>query len=194
MIPDDQNTAIIADLALWTTALTAHKTAATHNTITIEAMRMQYAISNKLVADLRQQIKRSTVELPAADYENLGIHSDKTTRTPAPIPMVSPTNTLLASNHLVNRISTAESNQGDENHRSKPLGVQRVGRKIALVAQGATAPVAADYHAIDSVGSIIFDIVFNPLEVDMNCYLITWYINSRGEAEPESPPLMFIVV
>ncbi len=51
---------------------------------------------------LRQQLKNNAnITLTAEDYVTIGIHIDKTTRTPSPLPTIAPINILLDTRHLV---------------------------------------------------------------------------------------------
>ena len=84
--------------------------------------------------------------------------------------------------------------QGDENHRALPGNVQRIGRAVAIMVNDEATPTRAQYRAIDSIGTTVYNLVAAPGDEHKMCWLITWYINSRGEAGPESEPLSFRVI
>ncbi len=84
--------------------------------------------------------------------------------------------------------------QGDENHRALPTSVQRIGRAVAMMTNDETTPNRSQYNAIDSIGTTAYTMVAAPEDEHKMCWLITWYINPRGETGPESEPLSFRVV
>ncbi len=167
----------------------------THTERQIETTRTAYTQTRSLLSGIQQQVKNSkAVTLTDADIDNLYIHRDAPRRGRVPVPSVAPDNVLLASKHLTNRISTFEPSPGIENHLGLPADVSRVGRKIALVPQGEPAPQASDYHPLDSSGAGAFNLVWQPEQAEHNCYLITWFINFRGESGPESLPFKFAII
>lgn len=189
-----QVTLVTATLTTWNTAFTQYVTPATHTSIAVEGMRRAFDTAYHLVLGLRQQVKHNrNITLSAADFSNLGIHIDKTTLTPSPIPSQTPINTLLATNHLVNTLSASMPKQGEQNHRGKPEHVHSIGQEIAVL-DADIDPTPNDYHSIDSIGSTTFDISFNQSEVGKTCHLITWYINPRNESGPKSPALSFMII
>ena len=193
-ISQEQYDRLVAELTAWTAALSLYIDPQTHTPAAIENMRMQYDTFYHSILAMRQQLKNdSDITLTADDYTALGIHIDKTTRTRSRVPDVAPISVLLETNHLVNEIVTSQPVQGEERHRAMPDDVQRIGRAIAYAAEGVT-PTRDQYHAIDSVGVTSYRIVSLPSEVGMICWLITWYINPRGETGPESEPLSFRVI
>ena len=193
-ISQEQYDRLVAELTAWTAALSLYIDPQTHTPAAIENMRIQYNTFYHSILAMRQQLKNdSDITLSADDYTVLGIHIDKTTRTRSRVPVVAPINVLVTTNHLVNEIITSVPEQGEERHRAMPDDVQRIGRAIAYAAEGVT-PTRDQYHAIDSVGVTSYRIVSMPSEEGMVCWLITWYINPRGEVGPESKPLSFRVI
>lgn len=195
IIGEVQIMALAAATTKWTTEFNICLDPLRHTSIQVEATRMAYDAVSDLLAGLQQQLKNNhAVELTAADYENLDIYRNAPHRRHRPVPKIAPNCTLLETRRLTNKISVHDPEPGMENHRRLPPDVARVARKIALVAQGAPAPIAADYHSIDSIGSGTFTLVWQPEQVGMRCFIIVQYMNYRGETGPESVPLKFVVI
>ena len=89
--------------------------------------------------------------------------------------------------------STSAPTASEAHHRALPPGVQRIGRAIALTDAGIT-PSRDEYHAIAAVGTSTHKIKFAPADEGKEGWLITWYVNTRGEMGPESVGLAFRVV
>ncbi len=125
------------------------------------------------------------------DYANLGIHQDKTTRTPAEIPIDVPMPVLVDSRPLNLEFEATEQTTEGVNRVALPKDC-RVVREIAVLAQG-VEPGEGDFHAIDTIGRSRFTIIFNAAEVGMDMYLRIAYENSAGRG-PISQPVKAIII
>ncbi len=73
--------------------------------------------------------------------------------------------------------------------------MSKIGRKIAFVKMDDPAkPTSDKYQPLESIGSAVYDIVFESDKFGLKAYLITCFQNARGEAGPESIPLEFLVI
>ena len=163
----------------------------THNAITIGEMRIADNNAYTVVLPFRQRIKMGKVELTPADYENLGIHKDKETRTPAEIPTDVPTAILVESRPMALTFEATEQSTDGVNRLRLPKYC-RVARQIAVVPQG-TEPTEINYHSLDNSGYSRFTIMFNAAEVGMNAYLRIAYENTAGRG-PFSLPIKSVVI
>ena len=182
------------ELADWTAALALYIDPNTHTPAAVQNARAQYNLFHRSILALRRQLKNSQdIDLTADDYAALGVHKDKTTRTRPPVPNIAPVNVLHATHHLVNEFITSAPTTSEVHHRALPPGVQRIGRALALTDAGIT-PSRDEYHAIAAVGTSTHKIKFAPADEGKVGWLITWYVNTRGEMGPESEGLGFRVV
>ncbi|MHB8261514.1 MAG: hypothetical protein ACYDCN_16225 [Bacteroidia bacterium] len=130
------------------------------------------------------------ITLTGADYTNIHIHQDAAHRVHIPAPTISPINTVTANKHLVVYFFSHEPAATVSTERSLPTDIGKIGRKLAIVAAG-TTPTDAQYIHINDVGTTHHHLVFDPIQVDMKGFLITWYKSPTGEDGPPSPPLEF---
>lgn len=194
-ISADQLTALTDASTAWTAAFALYQTPATHTPLQVAATQTAYNTARDLLTGIQQQIKNDrSITLSDADIDNMYIHRDAQRRGRVPVPSVAPDNTLLESKHLTNQISTFQPDPGVENHRGLPTDVFAVMRKIALVAIGSPAPEADAYHAIETSGHGTFRLAWVPEQEGMECYLITAFVNRRGEMGPESQPISFTII
>jgi len=142
---------------------------------------------------LRQQIKNDVnVILSGDDRVALDIPEDPSPRGHVPPSATGPVNTQLRATHLQAEIFTSNPVAGHETEKALPEGVVKIGRKIAYVLPG--APIPTVYGGLPSVGSTVFHLLFTEDQKNMVAYIITWYINNRGEEGPPSPPYPFTII
>lgn len=91
-------------------------------------------------------------------------------------------------------VFTMNPTLGQERVTALPVDIKPFGRALCLTDSAETPPKRAQYHNLEAVGSTTYELVFAPENARMNAWLITWYINNRGETGPESAPLSFMVV
>ncbi len=91
-------------------------------------------------------------------------------------------------------ISVLDPTPERENHLGLPPDVSQIGRKIVILPRGEAEPKASDYKTINSVGTRRFTMQWQPEQSGQHCYLITWFMNYRGETGPESLPLMMPII
>lgn len=173
------------------TAYTAYTNPNTHNAITVAAMKVADDNAYAMILPLRQRLKNGTVELTPEDYANLGIHEDKTTRTPAETPTDVPTAVLVESRPMALTFeATLQTTDGV--NRIRLPEYCKVAREIAVVAQG-TEPAESDFHSIETVGRSRFTVIFSAAEVGMNVYLRIAYENTAGRG-PFSLPIKAVII
>ena len=191
----DQTTACTDDLTDWNNKYGLYKGASTHTEQTVIDINNAYDTMHQGLQNLKKQIKNdATVELTGADYTHLHIHQDASKRHHIPTPDFVPMNTCLKLTHLVAQIFTSNPNPPHETENKLPVDVDKIGRKIAIVKPTDPEPAISSYHNLEAIGSVIYDIVFDPLNEGAKVWLITCYINARGEEGPSSKPMSFPVI
>ncbi|MBA5249234.1 MAG: hypothetical protein FE834_06855 [Gammaproteobacteria bacterium] len=181
-------------LAKWEQEFALYVDPKTQNKQTREGIRLVYTSALKFIRNLRQQIKKGSIELNEADYSNLYIHIDKTTKTPAQVPVVAPEMVLLKTQHMLNQIACTYPDVQNNQKRALPEGVGAIGRAL-VVNDEKNSPVDFDnYHMIDNTGRSVFYLNFDDQDEGKYCHLKTWYINTRNKTGPHSEPLTFIIV
>ena len=158
-------------------------------------MKMKYEAAHSIWTGVQQMLKTNvSIELTAADISALHIHIDHPHGHVIPPVNFSPTNTVIKQTHLVTRIFTSNPTDGHQADTHKPEHVAKVGREIAYVNIGDPAPATDKYNALNSIGSVLYDVV-SPLEnLNMEAYLVTWYISPTGEPSVKSLPVKFTVI
>ncbi|HEX7413352.1 MAG TPA: hypothetical protein VF411_04840 [Bacteroidia bacterium] len=166
---------------------------ATHTEQSIIDINTSYDTFHPIMQALKQTLKHNkAITLTGADFTAIHIHQDAAHRVHIPAPTISPINTVTVNKHLVVYFfSHAPASTGGVTERSLPTDVGKLGRKVAIVANGAAAPADKDYVHINDTGATHYHLVFDPTQVDMKGYLITWYKSPTGEAGPASLPLEF---
>jgi hypothetical protein len=176
--------------ALWAKYIdpTQHTDTVVHDMINL------YHDFHSSILGIKQQIKNNkSITLTAEMISKIHIHVNAPHRTAIPVPGFAPANQLIKSTHLVNKIWTFNPQPGMENETNMPVDVTRISRKMAVVADGVT-PSPENYHAITQVGVTIYDIVFSPEQEGSVAWLITSYVNPRGQEGPPSPPFKFRII
>ena len=134
------------------------------------------------------------ITLLPADIAALHIHQDAARRHDVPAKDFSPNNQVTLQTHCVTKVFVNNPTPGQEDKKHKPDDVKAVGWALCYVANGSAAPVRKDYNTMADIGAVIFNIISDADEVNMDGYLITWYVSPTGERSPESRPLKFTVI
>ena len=193
-INDAQHQQFLALLSEWNSAYTAYTNPQAHDDAAVLAMRRSYTSMDALVRGLRLQIKHNrALTLTSEDYQSLGIHRDKQTRTRATAPEHAPIIALLGTTHLENEFQVQQPDSEHFHHLALPPG-PKLARKLAVTAPGSPAPTPQDYRPIDASGKSKFKLIFAPADEGNIGYLICAYFNRRGEHGPQSPPLRFYII
>ena len=167
----------------------------THTPDSIIAVNNAYHAALKAYRALQKSLKNNTeITLLPADIAALHIHIDATPRRKVPAVDYAPNNTVIKQTHGVSQIFVNNPTPGQETKKAKPEDVAKIGRTICYVASGGPAPQRKEYHDLDSVGTVIFNIMHDADMTNFDCYLITWYVSPSGERGPESKPLKFTVI
>ncbi len=182
----------ISDLRnAYETAYIAYINLNTHNAITAHLMKVADDNAYAVILPLRQRLKNGTAELTPTDYANLGIHEDKTTRTPSTIPIKVPMAILIDSQPL-NLTFEATEHTSESVHRAVLPRNHRVAREIAVIA-AENEPSERNFHSISTTRHSRFTIVFTAAEVGMNMYIRLAYENNAGRG-PFSLPVKAIII
>jgi hypothetical protein len=166
-----------------------------------------YHVFHPYMESLKISLKKNkAITLTGADYTNIHIHQDADHRAHIPRPAIAPANQVIKTSHLITKIFTNNPQPGFENQTHLPVDVKKIGRKIAVVAAfpnpippgggGPSFPVpsAQQYITLEPIGSTTYDLVFDVEQEGAMAYLITWYMNARGEAGPPSAPFAFRII
>ncbi|HEX7414436.1 MAG TPA: hypothetical protein VF411_10380 [Bacteroidia bacterium] len=168
---------------------------ATHTEQSITDINTSYDLLHPIMQSLKQTLKHNkAITLTGADYSAIHIHQDAAHRVHVPKPTISPINTVTNTKHLVVYFFSHEPAATAATERALPVDIGKIGRKLAIVANGAAAPADKDYVHLDDIGNSKYHLVFDPTQVNMKGYLITWYKSPTGEAGPASPPLPFDII
>jgi hypothetical protein len=178
---------------------------ATHTDQTVIDINNAYRVFHPFMENVKKSLKSNpAITLIGADYTNIHIHIDAAHRVRVPRPEFAPTNQVIKSTHLVNRIFTSNPQPGTETSTHLPADVVKIGRKVAVVfptsmppgggPAGIIAPSGDLYDDIEAIGHTQYDVVFQPEQYGATAFIITWYLNARGEAGPPSEPYSFKVI
>ena len=174
----------------WGNVLSAYTNPATHTPDSVLAIQNEYHDYHPYLEGIKKQLKNNrTITLLPLDITSIQIHVDALRRGHIPRPLFAPNNLIIGNRHLVTDIFTNNPNPPHENEEKLPVDVSQIGRKLAVVPAGSPAPALAQYHNLENIGTTNYSLVFNPEQGGAVAYLITWYINARGEAGPQSEPL-----
>ncbi|MEI6816305.1 MAG: hypothetical protein WCL14_06815 [Bacteroidota bacterium] len=147
------------------------------------------------IEDLKKQLKSNTdIVLTGTDYSKIHIHVDLDHRHHVEKSTIAPANTCTKITHLVNRFFTFNPTSGQEAVKHLPKDVKKIGRKVVYTNHGEPVPARDKFLLIDAIGTSSYDIVHATENAHKKGYLITWYLNNRGEAGPESDPFPFDTV
>ncbi len=167
----------------------------TQTPASIIAVNQDFEPALKAYRELQKYLKNNIeITLTADDIAAFHIHQDAATRHHVPARTFAPNNTVIEQTHCVTKIFVNNPTSGQEDKKYKPADVASIGRAICYVRNGSAAPERKDYSAMDNIGAVVFKIISDADEVNMDCYLITWYVSPTGEKGPESRPVKFTVI
>jgi hypothetical protein len=182
-------------LADWQPKFAAYMNPDTHNDISVAAINNAYKKVHPVLQSLKKQLKSNkSISLIALDYGELYIHQNKPRRAHIPRPFNCPTNEVLLQHHLVVKIFSRNPDDLRNNRRKLPDDVAKIGRKLAIVNSDVWQPAPELYQYLDTIGYSRYVLKFDPEDVGKCGWLITWYINPRGEAGPPSEPCHFYII
>ena len=171
-----------------------YKAAETHTAAVID-MKAIYAILHPEMENLKKQLKANTdIVLTGTDYTKIHIHEDADARVHVPKPTITPGNSTSNTSHCANKFFAFNPTEGEEAKKALPVDVKKIGRKVYYANHGDPLPALDKYTLLDAIGTSTFTIVCTAEQAHKQGYLITWYINNRGEAGPESDPFPFDTV
>jgi hypothetical protein len=206
-LPSQTVTDIGTNFTNWGNKWTPYIDPAQHTDISVININNAYHSFHPLIEGVKKMLKSNTaITLTGDDYGSIHIHQDLDHRAHVPRPTVAPANQVIKTSHLVTKIFTNNPQEGFENQTKLPVDVKKVGRKIAVVPPFVTpippggggaafpVPLPEQYMTLEPIGSTIYDLVFQPEQEGAMAYIITYYINPRGEAGPPSAPFAFRII
>ncbi len=154
-----------------------------------------FALFNKEIEALKEQLKaNSDITLTGTDILRLFIHVDAERRHYVEVPNIAPVNSCIKYAVGDNKIYVGNPTEGHTNDRHLPDDVVKIGRAIVYINHYLPITARNTFTEISSVGSTTFDILVAPENRHKVGYIITWYINNRGDKGPESDPEPFDTV
>ena len=179
---------------LWNPLYLSYKDPLTHAE-SVKDINDLYDVFHKEIEGLKKQLKaNSEITLTGTDYKKIHIHIDLDHRHHVAKPTIAPESTCTKITHLVNRFFTFNATSGQETVKHLPEDVKKIGRKVAYTNHGDPIPSRDKFSLLDAIGTSSYDIVHAIENAHKKGYLITWYLNNRGEAGPESDPYPFDTV
>jgi hypothetical protein len=179
----------------WVDKLTKYSTVDTHTPGAVKGMQMIYDTYHAFTQGLKRQIKNNqAITLTEDDYKNLYIHEDMDPRSHVPRPVISPENSIQLQTHQRAQIFTYNPNPPFQKEVALPADVKKIGRKIAYTKIDDPCPDFGLFHALEIIGSTVYDIIFSEENVGQKAWLKTCYMNARGEEGPWSVPLPITIV
>lgn len=164
----------------------------THTPPVVMDTKTSYKEFRKFINALKKGIKNNpTVELTGDDYSALYIHKDAERRKAVPRPTIYPANTLVKQAYCSATIFTSNPNPPFEKETSLPKDVTKIGRKVAFTKKDEAAPDIKSYVTLEAIGATIWEWNYEADKIGLIGWVITYYLNNRGEAGPDSRPLSF---
>lgn len=191
----DQVSSMQGHLEVWNTRFRAYKDPSTHTAQTVIDMKEIYDDFFPEIQGIKQQLKNNkAIHLTGEDISKINIHVDAERRHRVPCPTDTPCSEVLSRKHLVAKILTHSSDPEHSSERRLPDDVDKIGRK--MVVQANTDPIPTDdkYIRIESVGTAVYDIVFEQGNEGKRAYLKTCYISPTGEEGPFGEHASFIII
>lgn len=173
-------------------ALDAVETPATDTAIARHTLETEWHLSDEFLRREVQEIKHNSAVKVDADFDTLDINRDKTTRSPAVKPDTAPIGILVYRERLMAILSATRPVPGEENHASKPDGVDDVHYAMAFNAVGEAPPARVEFTEQPPSGTARVHLNFTTEQLNMQCHIILWYGNKAGYG-PESAILSFNV-
>jgi len=152
-----------------------------------------YDVFHPYLQSFKMQIKNDlTIELTGDDYTGLHIHEDNDRRHHIPRPTIEPENTVEDQTHLITKIFTFDPKHNTI--KKLPEDVKKIGRKIAITPEFDAKPDPKAFINLEDVGTAVHAICFDESNEGSVCWLMTCYINPRGEEGPYCKPYGFRII
>jgi len=185
-------TSITGRFASWNTTFPLYQSPATRTPEVILEMQMLYDEFFPQMQGIKMFVKYNpNITLTATDYTTLDIHKDADHRTHIARPTIIPGNMQEEQKNVNIRIYTYDPAHIKD--KKMPVGVEKIGRKIAIMADKDITPHPDDYKSIEASGSVVWKYVFKPEDLGKKVWIITCFINHTGEEGPWSEPLSFMI-
>ena len=188
-----QVTALTTFLTDWNLKFTAYVSPITNGRITIDAINASYQSGYTLTQGIRTIIKNiSTITLTSEERIVCNLKRPDLTHTPAGIPKSSPAVTCILQTAMNMLLTAVDSKNSFK--KAKPPGVDAIGIKTAIIGLGSLPPAPGDYVRQEDETTSEFEMLFTAGQAGKVLYLIAFYINSRGEAGPDSIPYIITII
>lgn len=175
----------------FTTAYDVYAEPTTKTQIATANVKTEYKKANPVMANLQQRLKNGYAELTDEDYAVLGIHKDKTTRTPKTIPATVPMPVWVSANKRQIVVDATEQTAGTIKRVAVPDGC-RIAIQVAIMPQD-IPPTDGDYKTRNPSGKSRFTLDFDVSDAGKNAYVILAYQNNAGRGN-WSQPLKAIII
>lgn len=186
-IDEGQKAEMLIAFINWTALFYQYRDASKRTPIITEQTKTAYQDLNNRLRGMVQQVKNDrAIALTDADRKALGITPRKPYRT-LPRPSQAPMNEVSATALGKVTFTTTNTIDGGVKH-TRPTDVDRIGRAVAYTENNAPPPIRTAYKTITDSRSMQFTL---PTPPNQTGYLITWFVNHRGESGPPSEPLKF---
>ncbi len=181
-------------LSDWCSLYALYLDPATHYSV-IKDIGDAYDTFHSKIQAVKTMLKTNIlITLTNNDYTSLYLHKDAERRVHIPRPDYAPANTVIKQSHLIAEIFTSNPNPPHEVEKKMPDDVAKIGRKIAFVKPDDSPPALNLYHHIEPIGSTVYEIVYTEANLGAKAYLMTCYMNDRGEEGPYSRPVDFFCI
>ena len=162
------------------------------STTIINAINTAYQAAFLVTQGARNQLMgNTTIVLTSAEKSMCNIKDRDNTRTPSIIPTNAPTLACIYVGMMMMRF--AALNPLLPFKKAKPSFAHFIGVKIAITGAGAAAPTDSDYVRQDDETETVFEALFTAGQVGKVAWVKVFYINSRGEAGPDSMPYIITI-
>ncbi len=188
-----QVTAFTALLTSWNTKYADYINPLNFGSSTvIDAINTAYRAAFVVTQAARTQIvSNTTIVLTSAEKSMCNIKDRDNTRTPSGIPKNAPTLACIVIGMMMMRF--AALNPLLPFKKAKPDYAHLIGVKIAVTGSGAAAPPDSAYVRLADETDTIFETLFTSDQIGKIAYVKVFYINSRGEAGPDSIPYIVTI-
>ncbi len=182
--------------AEWKSELALYVSVDTQTPTVVSTMRRLYVPYDKIIRALKKNLKSNIlITLTDDDYSNLYIRRNKTTRTKAVIPKISPQLDLVETSHLTNKFKTSLPNLSDLDHKHLPKGALQIVRQLAIlpITEPMGVPKESDFKTLDPISAASFLLVFEGANVSKIGFLKVAYANNAGVG-PFSKEVSFNII
>ena len=192
-IADSEVTELNAKYGTWGIAYAAYAEPTGRTSEAIQQVKMEYDTDLAAVQGMQQAVKNNNqIALTAEDHHALGIHIDKKTLTPVPRQEVAPLLEEYRITHHTNFFRANYPDSAGDAHRFLPYGNHLL-VQFGYPAAGAE-PTEDDFTHVFTATRSRF-VIESPdnIAAGTKGYVRACYVNTRGEAGPNSAIVAFIV-